>query len=101
ELSDIVLPLPPDEARRRIEAVASSLPRWRVEATDPPENALHLTRRTRLLRLVDDVRLRLEAAGGGTRLRGRSQSRLGLTDRGQNRRNLRELVAALRRAGWS
>ena len=51
-----------------------SLPRWRVEKADASE--VHLTRRTRRLGFVDDVRLRLEAVPGGTRLRGRSQSRV-------------------------
>jgi len=99
ELSDIVLPLPPDEALSLVEHVASGLPRWRVESSDRTAGTVHLTRGTRVFGFVDDVRLTLEAVAGGTRLRGRSQSRIGFTDLGQNRRNLRQLVAALRAAG--
>src|SRR5437660_351268 len=98
ELSDVVLPLPPGEALRRIETVVPSLPRWRVERADAAAGEAHLTHRTGGLGFVDDVRLRLEAVPGGTRLHGRSKSRIGLIDFGQNRRNLKELIAALRRA---
>src|SRR5947209_6945709 len=96
ELSNVVLPVPPDEALRRIEAVVPSLPRWRVEKADGAAGEVHLTHRTRGPGFVDDVRLRLEAVPEGTRLHGRSKSRVGLIDFGQNRRNLKELVAALR-----
>src|SRR5438034_5489973 len=40
-------------------------------------------------RSSDLIRLRLEPVPGGTRLRGHSQARLGFTDLGQNRRNLK------------
>src|SRR5262245_37144579 len=96
-LSNIVLSLSPDEALRRIAEVVGTLPRWRVEKANAAAGEIHLTRRTRFLGFVDDVRLHLEAVPGGTRLRGRSQARLGITDFGQNRRNLKTLVAALRR----
>ena len=98
ELSNIVLPLTLDEALCRIEAVVPTLPRWRVEKADAATDEVQLTRRTRLFRFVDDICLRLEPVPGGTRLRGRSQARLGFTDLGQNRRNLKALVAALRQS---
>ena len=98
ELSNIILPWTADETLCRIEAVVRSLPRWRIEKADPAVGEIHLTRRTRLFRFVDDIRLRLEAVPGGTRLRGRSQARLGFTDLGQNRRNLKTLLAALRQS---
>lgn len=97
ELSNIILPVSPEEALRRLEAVVSALPRWRVEETDAGTGQVYLTRRTFLFHFVDDIHLRLEAVPDGTRLRGRSQSRLGRTDLGQNRRNLRQLITALRR----
>jgi uncharacterized protein (DUF1499 family) len=84
------------EALRRVEAAVGRLPRWRVESSDPTAGTLHATRRTRLWGFVDDVRVRLEPADGGTvRLNARSESRVGKGDFGQNRRNLLELFAAL------
>jgi uncharacterized protein (DUF1499 family) len=96
ELSNLILPAAPAEVLRLIEKAVASLPRWRVEKSDTATGAVHLTRRTRLFHFVDDIRLSLEAVPEGTRLRGRSQSRVGWTDLGQNRRNLKQLLAALR-----
>jgi uncharacterized protein (DUF1499 family) len=101
ELSNVVLPGTPEEVLRRIAQAVETLPRWRVEKEEAGSETgeVHLTRRTRLFRFVDDIRLRLEAVPGEvhrTRLRGRSQSRIGWTDLGQNRRNLKHLLAALR-----
>jgi uncharacterized protein (DUF1499 family) len=94
------LTLPESEAVARVGEVIASLPRWRVEASDPVAGTLRATRRTRLFRFVDDVALRVESDGSGRSvLHARSQSRLGKGDFGQNRRNLLELFAALGRAG--
>jgi uncharacterized protein (DUF1499 family) len=90
------LQFPPAEALRHVEDVIRRLSHWQVEASDAGNGTLHATRRTRLWRFVDDVRLRLEPAPGGVRVHARSQSRLGKGDLGQNRRNLLELFAALR-----
>jgi uncharacterized protein (DUF1499 family) len=98
ELANIILPLPPAEAMAQVQRAIATLPLWHVEATDPQAGTLHLTRTTRMFRFVDDIRLKLEPVVGGTRVHGRSQSRVGLSDFGQNRRNLRQLIAALRTA---
>ncbi len=77
--------------------VLSRRPRWSVEAQDPGAGTLHATHKTRLWRFVDDVHLRFEPdPSGGSILTGRSQSRIGKGDFGQNRRNLLELTEALR-----
>jgi uncharacterized protein (DUF1499 family) len=61
---------------------------------------MHLTRTTRLLRFVDDVHLTFEPGPGGTtRVHAQSQSRVGVGDFGQNRRNILELWQDLRMAG--
>jgi uncharacterized protein (DUF1499 family) len=96
ELSNIILPVPLADAVRQVESTVQLLPRWHIESINPTAGTFHLTRRTRLFRFVDDVHLTLEPIESGTRLRGRSQSRLGFTDLGQNRRNLLQLVRALR-----
>ena len=96
ELANVILPMSAVEAMEHIQRVVASLPRWRVEAVNSAEGTIHLTRTTRVFRFVDDIHLKLEAVEGGTRLLGRSASRVGLSDLGQNRRNLRKLVGALR-----
>src|SRR5262245_16712888 len=89
------LPLSPTEAMAKVSRVVSNLPRWRVEATDPSAARTPATRRTPLWGFTDDVTLRLEPTPTGTRLHARSQSRVGVGDFGQNRRNLLELFRAL------
>ena len=98
ELQPVILPGSIPEALRHIEQAVPRLPGWRVESSDPVQGTMHLTRTTRLFKFVDDIRLKLEPVeSGGTRLKGRSQSRVGLSDFGQNRRNLRELITELER----
>jgi uncharacterized protein (DUF1499 family) len=97
-LAPLELSVPVPEALARVEAAVRSLPRWRVEAVDPQAGTLWATRRTFLFRFVDDIHVRLEPTAGGTRVHARSQSRIGKADLGQNRRNLIELFAALRRS---
>ena len=97
DLTPLVLPLPPDEAVERVKAAAGTLPNWAVEP-DPAAGELHLTRRTRLMAFVDDVRLRFRPAGPGTLIHAESRSRVGKGDLGQNRRNILELWTAIRAA---
>jgi uncharacterized protein (DUF1499 family) len=94
------LPLPRAEALMRVEAAIRSLPRWHVETTDAATGTIRATRRTRIFRFTDDVTLRLEPISTGTRIHARSQSRVGKSDFGQNRRNVLELFAALRTVGY-
>ncbi len=90
------LALSPAEALARVEAAIKNLPRWRVENIDTAAGTLTATRRTRLFRFTDDVTIRLEPIPSGTRVHARSQSRIGKSDLGQNRRNVKELFDALR-----
>jgi uncharacterized protein (DUF1499 family) len=89
------LPLPRDEALRRVEKAIRSLPRWRVEALEYSLGEITATRRTRLFRFTDDVVIRVEPTAGGSRVHVRSKSRVGKSDFGQNRRNVLELFASL------
>lgn len=96
-----VLAIPPSDVALRIRNWADSQPRWSIASTESSRNEtrLHLTRRTRLFRFTDDVRVQLVAVESGTRVTAQSQSRLGKGDLGQNARNLRELLQAISAAG--
>ena len=97
-LQQIESELPPAELAARVSAAAAGLPNWRLESRQ--ENGvsveLHCVRTTRLLRFADDIRVRIEPAEGGSRLTAESRSRVGKGDLGQNPRNLRELLGAVR-----
>ncbi|VTS01963.1 Putative secreted protein OS=Rhodopirellula maiorica SM1 GN=RMSM_07393 PE=4 SV=1: DUF1499 [Tuwongella immobilis] len=90
-------PIAASDAIDRIRAIVQTLPRWQVVESAAEAGTLRLTRRTRTLRFVDDITLRIVPTESGIELHARSQSRLGKGDLGQNRRNLLELFAALRR----
>ena len=95
-LAPLVLSLPLAEALVGIEEAIRQLPRWRIDKVDADRLTIHACRQTRFLRLVDDVRVRLEPTADGTRVHARSQSRVGIGDLGQNRRNLQQLLTALK-----
>ena len=96
ELCNVTFPVPPSEVLAHIEKIAKEHSLWRVESKDNAANTIHLTHRTRYLGFVDDVHLTVEEIEGGARVRGTSKGRLGVYDFGGNRRNLRELIRALR-----
>jgi uncharacterized protein (DUF1499 family) len=101
DLGPLTLPGSSAEAARLIEAAVRGQPRWRFVSSDPAAGSVHLTRRTRLLRFVDDVRLTLTPTADGVRVDADSRSRVGTGDFGQNRRNILELWRALAAASHS
>ncbi len=97
-LRPLIVPADPADAVRGAAAVVATHPRWRIVSADPRAGSLHATHATRVWRFIDDVHLRFTAQASGTRIVGRSQSRIGKGDLGQNARNLRELATALSKA---
>ena len=89
-----------EETAVLIEHAAAGLSRWDVldVAVDSAEAELHLVRTSRLFRFRDDVTVWVEGRGGGCAIRARSASRVGRGDLGQNPRNLRVLMRAIRDA---
>lgn len=78
-------------ARRAIH----SLRRWEVEASS--NGIVQATRTTRILKFKDDVAIKISGGDGKSHAVFESASRVGKSDLGQNRRNLRELLAAVDR----
>ena len=95
DLAPVVVPQPPEQAAELVRRAVAMLPRWRVESESPGE--LKLTRRTQVMKFMDDVTVTLIAAGSGTMIHAASKSRVGKGDLGQNRRNILELWAAIRK----
>jgi len=98
-LKAIVWSIPHDQAVEKAAEILGGLERWNVEASDGKAGTLHATHKTRFWRFSDDVNLRFEPIPGGTRITGRSNSRIGKADFGQNPRNLRELATAFKSPG--
>jgi uncharacterized protein (DUF1499 family) len=73
------------------------LPRWSLVTNSPESGEIAAEARTRVLRFVDDVRVRIESADTGTIVKARSASRVGRGDFGQNARNIRAFFEELDR----
>lgn len=91
------------DAQAAVEAFVSQSPGWDLASVvqGPEGTKFHLTRTTRWMRFVDDVKVYLnsETSAAGdvvTVITATSQSRVGKGDLGQNPRNLRELAKFLR-----
>lgn len=98
-LRPLELSLPLDEAAALVERAALSLPRWSPGERNSEGDALRLrfVRQTPLLRFRDDVTVVLRSGSEGrTVVDVESRSRVGKADFGQNPRNIKELLAALR-----
>ena len=73
------------------------MPRWTVVSSRLEQGEIRVEARTRMLRFVDDVVIRVTEQGGGTVVNVRSASRVGRGDFGQNARNVRAFFAELDR----
>lgn len=96
DLGPLRLPGSIREATARLTRACGAMRGWRVVAANADLGTAHLTRTTRVLRFVDDIRITCSEEGAGTRVDAESRSRAGLGDFGQNRRNIRELWEAVR-----
>jgi len=97
-LRTLKVPLGPGDFAALVTKSAQSIPRWELveEAQAGGAIQLHFVRTTGLVGYKDDIRVRIEPAGEGSRLAAESQSRIGKGDLGQNPRNLRELLGRVR-----
>jgi uncharacterized protein (DUF1499 family) len=94
-LEPLLLGQEPGRAFTQVQEAVRHLQRWQIEAVDEAKGTIQATRRTRWCGFVDDIAIRLEPDGVGTRIHVRSQSRFGWGDLGQNRRNVNELLEVL------
>ena len=96
-MKPLMLSLPPskvfdlalDEARKS---------GWTIIATDQEQGRIEATDRTGWYGFTDDIVLRIESDGTGTRLDMRSHSRVGRGDRGKNAERIRTFLSSMRSA---
>ena len=92
--------LAPAELAKIVAAAANVLPRWELAEQSEEDGTveLHFVRSTPLWKFKDDIRVHIDPTeNGGSLLTAESRSRVGKGDLGQNPRNLRELLAAIRK----
>lgn len=97
DVGPVVLAVPPAEAFKRVEAVATAMG-WNIVARVPAEGRLEAVASTAWFGFRDDVVVRVRADGTGSRVDIRSKSRNGQTDLGTNARRIREFMMRLRSA---
>jgi uncharacterized protein (DUF1499 family) len=97
-LRTLEVPLRPADLAALVTKSAQSLPRWELAEQNQAGDVIlfHFVRTTGLVGYKDDIRVRIEPAGEGSRLSAESRSRVGKGDLGQNPRNLRELLGQVR-----
>jgi len=97
-LRPMTVSLTADEVAELVLGAAAALPRWRFvsEEVDNGTRRLRFVRTSRLFRFRDDITVWIDDVGAQRIVRARSASRVGNADLGQNPRNLRALMRALR-----
>src|SRR5262245_29573686 len=96
DLTPMRLSAPPPAAFVTVEAVATSMPSWRVTRRDPATGELEAVVPTALFGFQDDVALRVRPdPAGGSKVDMRSKSRDGKGDQGTNAARIRAFRDAL------
>jgi uncharacterized protein (DUF1499 family) len=95
DIAPLVLPIKPDEAFRRVDKVATALG-WEIVARAPAEGRLEAVATTRWFGFHDDIVIRIQAEGTGSRIDIRSKSRVGRSDLGANANRIRGFLSDLK-----
>ena len=100
DLRVLVIPGYHDHIVKWMEQWAGETPGWEHQETIWQDGAaeVHLIHATPILRFRDDIHVSLMTVETGTLIHATSESRIGKGDLGQNPRNLKELVRALKQA---
>ena len=95
DIAPVVLPEPPAEAFRKVDAVAMAMG-WDVVARAPAEGRLEAVATSLWFGFRDDIVIRIQPDGAGSKVDIRSKSRYGESDLGVNARRIREFIARLK-----
>jgi len=95
DIAPVMLASASDEAFARALEAARRMG-WTIVETDPLTGRIEASDRTRWFGFIDDIVVRVAAAGGGSRIDVRSSSRIGTGDFGTNAARVRRYLAALR-----
>jgi uncharacterized protein (DUF1499 family) len=95
DVQPITLTLPPAQALERAESVAREMG-WEIVGKDAASGRLEATDRTTFFGFYDDIVVRVEPQGSGSRVDVRSLSRVGLSDVGMNAKRIRQFSRRLR-----
>jgi len=95
DIVPVVLAVPPAEAFKRADRVATALG-WEVVARAPAEGRLEAVATSEWFGFHDDIVVRIRPEGAGSRVDIRSKSRVGESDLGVNAKRIRDFIARLK-----
>lgn len=95
DIAPVALALPPEAAFNRALDAAKQMG-WTIVAADGAAGRIEASDRSRWFGFTDDIVVRIEASGSGSRIDIRSSSRLGRSDFGVNAARVRAYLAELR-----
>lgn len=95
DIAPLSVAMDPRAAFQRAETVARDMG-WAIVAAEPDEGRIEATATTPWFGFKDDVVVRIEGEGGGSRVDVRSVSRVGRSDMGTNAARIRKFLARLR-----
>lgn len=98
DIAPVLLPLPVDEAFRRVDRAAMAMG-WDVVARAPQDGRLEAVDTSEWFGFRDDIVVRIRPEGAGSRVDIRSKSRVGESDLGVNAKRIRAFLARLRAQG--
>jgi uncharacterized protein (DUF1499 family) len=94
EIAPLDVDLPPERLFEQALATAEEMG-WQIVAAEPADGRIEATDTTFWFGFKDDVVIRIQPAGGGSRLDVRSVSRVGRSDVGANAARIKAYLAAL------
>lgn len=97
DIAPVILPVPPAEAFRRVDNVATAMD-WDVVARAPADGRLEAVATSQWFGFRDDIVVRIRPDGTGSKVDIRSKSRVGESDLGVNARRIRDFIARLKAA---
>jgi len=95
DLAPVVLPIDPAKVFEYAKGVAERSPAWKVERSDPATGRIEAIVESGIFRFVDDVVIRIQPDGTGSRIDMRSRSRFGQSDLGANAERVRAFLAQM------
>lgn len=95
DIAPVMLPVPPTEAFKRVDKVATDMD-WDVVARAPSEGRLEAIATSTWFGFNDDIVVRIKPDGSGSRVDIRSKSRVGESDLGVNAKRIRDFIARLK-----
>ena len=98
DIQPVILDLQPSKAFEKAGETVRELG-WTVVSEEPEKGRIEAYDRTAWFGFIDDVVIRVQPSGGGSRIDVRSVSRVGLGDRGMNAMRIRNFVRTLMDSG--